>query len=99
MSYVATTLASAETPAEHLQLAVFTTMAAAFFIWTGRRQRRTGRSVIAPNETMRTVDTLVPPWPPSRGNRLAGCFWIGLGGVFTLPAIFNFVAAAYKFFG
>jgi hypothetical protein len=93
------TLAGADSPGEHLQLAVFTGIAAALFIWLGRRQRRTGRSIIAPSETVRTVDTLIPPQPPSRGYRAAGCAWIGVGGLFALPAVFNFVAAVYKFFG
>jgi hypothetical protein len=99
MSYMAMTLAGAESPGEHLELAVFTAIAATLFIWLGRRQRRTGRSLFAPNETLRTVDTLIPPPAPSRGYRAAGCAWIGVGGVFTVPAVFNFVAAVYKFFG
>jgi hypothetical protein len=99
MSYMAVTLAGADSPGEHLQLAVFTAAAAVFFIWMGRRQRRTGRSIIAPNETMRSADTLIPPPPPSRGYRTAGCAWIAVGGIFTLPAAFNFVAAVYELFG
>lgn len=99
ISHMAVSLAGADSPGEHLQLAVFTTMAAACFIWLGRRQRRTGRSLIAPNETMRTTDTLIPPPPPSRGYRIAGCAWIGVGGVFVLPAVFNFVAAVHELFG
>lgn len=87
------TLAGADSPGEHLQLAAFTAAAAVFFIWVGRRQRSTGRSLIAPDETMRTADRLVPPPAPTRGHRTAGCVWIGVGGVFVLPAVFNFVAA------
>nr|WP_307676154.1 hypothetical protein [Streptomyces sp. V4I2] len=71
----------------------FTAAAAVVFIWMGRRQRRTGRSPIAPNETMRTADRLVSPPPPSRGYRTAGCGWIGFGSLFILPAVFNVVAA------
>ncbi|MFH0179565.1 hypothetical protein ACIA6D_04640 [Streptomyces cacaoi] len=90
---MAVTLAGADSPGEHLQLAAFTAAAAVFFIWVGRRQRSTGRSLIAPNETTRTADRLVPPPPPTRGHRTAGCVWIGVGGIFVLPAVFNVVAA------
>lgn len=93
MSCMAVTLAGADSPGEHLQLAAFTAAAAVFFIWVGRRQRRTGRSLIAPNETMRTADRLVSPPPPTRGHRAAGCVWIGVGSIFILPAVFNIVAA------
>ncbi|GAA4001816.1 hypothetical protein GCM10022232_45530 [Streptomyces plumbiresistens] len=93
VSFVAVTLAAADSPGEHLQLAAFTAAAAVVFIWMGRRQRRTGRSLIAPNETMRTADRLVSPPPPSRGYRTAGCAWIGFGSLFILPAVFNVVAA------
>ncbi|MGW2740959.1 hypothetical protein [Streptomyces sp. NPDC001450] len=93
---MAVTLAGADTPGGHLQLAAFTAMAAVLFIWLGRRQRRTGRSLIAPNETMRTADRLIPPPPPSRGHRTAGFMWIGVGGIFVLPAVFNLLAAIHE---
>ncbi|MFC9805547.1 hypothetical protein [Streptomyces griseoaurantiacus] len=99
MSYRAVTLAGADSPSEHLQLAAFTAMAAVVFIWLGRRQRRTGRSLLAPNETMRAGDRLIQPPPPSRGYRTAGCVWIGVGGVFVLPAVFNVVAAIHELIG
>lgn len=99
MSYIAVTLAGADSPGEHLQLAAFTAMAAVFFIWVGRRQRHTSRSLIAPNETMRTADRLVAPPPPSRSHRTAGCVWIGVGGVFILPTVFNAVAAIQGLIG
>ncbi|MDO0932875.1 hypothetical protein QQY66_14655 [Streptomyces sp. DG2A-72] len=90
---MAVTLAGADSPGEHLQLAAFTAAAAVCFTWVGRRQRGTGRSLIAPNETMRTADRLVSPPPSTRGHRAAGCVWIGVGGIFVLPAVFNIVAA------
>ncbi|MDQ0585481.1 hypothetical protein [Streptomyces rishiriensis] len=99
MSYVAVTLAGADSPGEHLQLAAFTAMAAVVFIWVGRRQRRTGRSLLAPSETMRAGDRLIHPSPPSRGHRTAGCVWIGVGCVFVLPAVFNVVAAIHGLIG
>lgn len=99
MLYMAVTLAGADSPSEHLQLAAFTAMAAVVFIWLGRRQRRTGRSLVAPNETMRAGDRLIQPPPPSRGYRTAGCVWIGVGGIFVLPAVFNVVAAIRQLIG
>lgn len=93
------TLAGADSPSEHLQLAAFTAMAAVVFISLGRRQRRTGRNLIAPNETMRADDRLIQPPPPSPGHRTAGRMWIGVGGVFVLPAVFNFVAAIHQLIG
>lgn len=42
---------------------------------------------------MRTTDRLIPPSPPSRGHRTAGCVWIGAGAVFLMPAVFNLAAA------
>ena len=99
MSYMAVTLAGADSATEHLQLAAFTAMAAVVFIWLGRRQRRTGRSLIAPNETIRVGDRLIQPSPPSRGHRTAGCVWIGVGGIFVLPAVFNVVAAIRQLIG
>ncbi|MEU1478412.1 hypothetical protein [Streptomyces sp. NPDC005760] len=54
---------------------------------------RTGRNAPAPSETMRTTDRLIPPSPPSRGHRTAGCVWIGAGAVFLMPAVFNLAAA------
>jgi drug/metabolite transporter superfamily protein YnfA len=93
------TLAGADTPVEHLQLSAFTAVAAVVFIWLGLRQRRTGRSALAPGEVMRTTDRLIPPTPPSRGQRAAGCMWIGFGGVFILPAVFNFLAAIHELIG
>lgn len=99
MSYVTVTLAYADSPSEHLQLAAFTAMAAVVFIWLGRRQRRTGRSLIAPNETVRVGNRLIPPPPPSRGRRVAGTGWIVVGSIFVLPAVFNFVAAIHALVG
>ena len=99
MSHMVVTLAGADTPGEHLQLAAFTAMAATVFIWLGRRQRRTGRNALAASETMRTADRLVPPPPPSRGHRTAGCVWIGVGAVFLLPAVFNVAAAIHELIG
>ncbi|MET7385612.1 hypothetical protein ACFYPT_29410 [Streptomyces sp. NPDC005529] len=96
---MAVTLAGADTPGEHLQLAAFTAMAAVVFIWLGRRQRSTGRSLIAPSETMRTADRLIPPPAPSRGHRTAGCMWIGVGGIFVLPAVFNLLVAIHELIG
>ncbi|MEU0947845.1 hypothetical protein ABZ379_34850 [Streptomyces canus] len=93
---MAVTLAGADTPGEHLQLAAFTAMAAIVFIWLGRRQRSTGRNVLAPSETMRSADRLVPPPAPSRGHRRAGCVWIAVGGVFLLLAVFNLLAAIHE---
>ncbi|MGW0145881.1 hypothetical protein ACWDVU_09780 [Streptomyces sp. NPDC003333] len=100
MPYLAVPLAAvAGTPGEHLQLAAFTAVAAAFFLWLGRRQRSTGRNLLTSGETMRTADRLIPPAPPSRGHRAAGLLWIGVGGIFVLPAVFNLVAAIRGFFG
>ncbi|MFE3855736.1 hypothetical protein ACFXPN_31950 [Streptomyces griseorubiginosus] len=93
MSYVAMTLAGAETPGEHLQLAAFTAAAAVLFIGLGRRQWRTARHALAHSETMRTADRLVPPPAPSRRHRTAGVLWIGFGCVFLLPAVVNLVLA------
>ncbi|WP_234367421.1 MULTISPECIES: hypothetical protein [Streptomyces] len=93
---MAVTLAGADSPSQHLQLAAFTAMAAVVFIWLGRRQRRTGRSLVAPNETVRAGDRLIQPPPRSRGYRTAGCVWIGVGGIFVLPAVFNIVAAIHE---
>jgi hypothetical protein len=93
LSYVAVTLAGADTPGEHLQLAAFTAMAAIVFIWLGRRQRSTGRNLFAPSETMRAGDRLIPAPPPSRGHRRAGWVWIVFGCIFLLPAVFNLLAA------
>ena len=93
MSYVAMTLAGAETPGEHLQLAVFMAAAAVLFTGLGRRQRRTGRHPLVQSETMRTADRLVAPPAPSRRHRTAGCLWIGFGCVFLLPAVVNLVLA------
>ncbi|MFF4030828.1 hypothetical protein ACFYZ2_13870 [Streptomyces sviceus] len=93
MSYVAVTLAGADTPGEHLQLAAFTAMAAVFFIWLGRRQLSTGRHALVHNETMRSADRLIPPPPPSRGYRTGGRVYIVVGCVFLLPAVFNIVFA------
>ncbi|MET7290537.1 hypothetical protein [Streptomyces sp. NPDC005573] len=90
---MAVALAGADSPGEHLQLAAFTAMAAGVFIWLGRRQRRTGRGLAAPSETMRAGDRLIQPPPPSRGYRIAGGVWIGVGSIFVLPAVFNLVAA------
>ncbi|MFD4605443.1 hypothetical protein ACFWPQ_46470 [Streptomyces sp. NPDC058464] len=45
MSYLAVALAGADTPGEHLQLAAFTAAVAAGALWTGLRQRRTGRTL------------------------------------------------------
>ncbi|MGW7539951.1 hypothetical protein ACWGKQ_02360 [Streptomyces sp. NPDC054770] len=47
MSYLAVSLAGADTPGEHLQLAAFTAAVAAVALWMGRRQRRTGRTLTA----------------------------------------------------
>jgi hypothetical protein len=99
MPHTAMTLAGADTAGEHLQLAAFTTLAAVFFIWAGRKQRRTGRSFIAPDETMRTTDRLIPPPPPSGGYRTSGCALIVFGGIFPLPAAFNFIAAINELIG
>ncbi|MFD9203858.1 hypothetical protein ACFWDP_37020, partial [Streptomyces anthocyanicus] len=59
----------------------------------------TGRSLIAPDETMRAGDRLVQAPPPSRGHRTAGCAWICVGAVFVLPAVFNTVAAIHQLIG
>jgi hypothetical protein len=99
VSFLAVTLAGADSPGEHLQLAAFTSLSAAVFILLGRRQRRTGRSLVAPDETMRAGDRLVQPPPPSSGRRTAGCLWIGVGAVFAVPAVFNFVAAIHGITG
>ena len=99
MSYVAVTLAGADTPGEHLQLAAFTAMAAVFFIWLGRRQRSTGRNALAQTETMRAADRLIPPPTPSRGYRTGGCMYIVIGCVFALPAVFNLLAAILALVG
>ncbi|WP_369390651.1 hypothetical protein AB5J72_25650 [Streptomyces sp. CG1] len=99
MSYVTVALAGADSPSEHFQLAAFTAMAAVVFIWLGRRQRSTGRSLIAPNETMRAGDRLIQPPLPSRGHRIAGRMWIGFGGIFVLPAVFNVVAGIHELIG
>ncbi|MDQ0775266.1 hypothetical protein QF026_003732 [Streptomyces aurantiacus] len=96
---MAMTLAGADSPSEHLQLAAFTALVAVVFIWLGRRQRRTGRGLLAPNEMMRVGDQLIQPPPPSRGHRAAGGVWIGVGGVFVLPAVFNVVAAIRQLIG
>jgi hypothetical protein len=48
---------------------------------------------------MRAGDRLIQPPPPSRGYRTAGCVWIGVGGVFVLPAVFNVVAAIHELIG
>ncbi|MEU0408089.1 hypothetical protein ABZ307_09730 [Streptomyces griseorubiginosus] len=93
MSNVVMTLAGAETPGEHLQLAVFTAAVAVLFMGLGVRQRRTGRHALAHSETMRTADRLVPPPAPSRRHRTAGLLWIGFGCVFLLPAVVNLVLA------
>ncbi|MEU6323066.1 hypothetical protein [Streptomyces sp. NPDC047009] len=95
VSYITVTLAGADSPGEHLQLAVFTAAAAVVFMWMGRRQRRTGRSLIVPDKTVRIADRLVPPPPLSRGHRTAGCAWIVFGSIFVLPAVFNIVAAIH----
>ncbi|MGW3290338.1 hypothetical protein ACWDR3_37460 [Streptomyces sp. NPDC001002] len=97
--YLAMTLAGADSPGEHLRLAAFTAAAATVFIWLGRKQRSSGRSLIAPSETMRTTDRLIPPPEPSRGYRTYGCALIGVGGVFVLPAVFNFAVAMHELLG
>ncbi|MFI1567566.1 hypothetical protein ACH4ZX_31820 [Streptomyces sp. NPDC020490] len=99
MSNVVVTLAGADSPGEHLQLAALTTLGACFFLWAGRKQRRTGRSIIAPSETIRVADVLIPPTAPTRGRRVAGCAWIVVGSVFVVPAVFNTVAAIYELLG
>ncbi|WP_345943780.1 hypothetical protein [Streptomyces sp. SID3212] len=91
--------ATADSPGEHLQLAAFTAAAAVLLIWVGRRQRRTGRGVIASDETIRTPDRLIPPSLPTRGHRTAGCALIVLGAIFALPAVFNTVAAIHGLVG
>ena len=83
------TLAGADSPGEHLQLAAFTAVAAAFFIWVGRKQRRTGRGAFMPDSTVRAADLLIPPLPPRRGQRVAGCAYIVFGGLFVLAAVVN----------
>lgn len=93
------TLAGAETPGEHLQLAVFTGAFAVVFIGLGWRQRRTGRHALAHSETMRAVDRLVPPPAPSRGYRTTGNLSIGFGCLFLLPALFNLVVAIRELIG
>ena len=87
------TLAGAETPGEHLQLAVFTAAVAVLFIGLGLRQRRTGRHALAHSETMRTADRLVPPPEPRPRHRRAGSLWIAFGCVFLLPAGVNLALA------
>ncbi|MFD7897233.1 hypothetical protein [Streptomyces sp. NPDC059743] len=99
MSYMAVTLAVADSLGEHLKLAAFTTMAAVVFIWLGLRQRRTGRGLLAPKETVRVADRLVPPSPPSRGHRAFGCLWIVTGSIFAVPAVINFAAAVRELLG
>ncbi|MFI0242035.1 hypothetical protein [Streptomyces sp. NPDC016845] len=88
-------LAAADSPGEHLQLAAFTAACAFFFIGWGRRQRRTGRSLIAQTETVQVGNQLVPPPPASRLRRAAGTEYIVAGGVFVIPAVFNFAAAIH----
>ncbi|MFI1355174.1 hypothetical protein ACH4TV_16630 [Streptomyces sp. NPDC020898] len=90
------TLAGANSPGEHLQLALFTTASAVLFIWLGRRQRRTGRSFAMPDRTISVGGALVPPQPPRRVHRITGCAAIVFGGIFVLPAVYNFVAAVYE---
>ncbi|MET9493412.1 hypothetical protein [Streptomyces sp. NPDC006552] len=99
MSYVRVAGDFAESAGEHLQLALFTAGSAALLIWVGLRQRRTGRRLFAPTETMRTEDRLVPPAPVSRGRRAAGTAWIVVGSVFALPAVFNLIAAINSLVG
>lgn len=99
MSYVVVSLAGAETPGEHLQLAVFTAAAAVVFIGLGWWQRHTGRLAPAHSETMRAVDRLVPPPAPSRPYRTTGGLLIGFGCLFLLPALFNLVVAIRELIG
>lgn len=89
------TLAGADSSGEHLQLAAFTATAAVFFIWLGRRQRRTGRSFVVPDKAVKVGGTLIQPPSPRRVHRATGCVAIGFGGIFLLPAVFNLVAAVY----
>ncbi|WP_141205822.1 hypothetical protein [Streptomyces griseorubiginosus] len=93
MSYVVVTLAGAETPGEHLQPAVFTAAVAVLFIGLGWRQLRNGRHAVAPGETVRAVDRLVPPSAPRRMHRTTGGLLAGFGCLFLLPALFNLVVA------
>ncbi len=93
------TLAGADTPGEHLQLAAFTAVAAAFFIWVGRKQRRTGRGAFIPGRTVRVGDSLIPPRPSTRVQRGAGCAYIVFGCIFVLPAVVNTGMAIYELLG
>jgi hypothetical protein len=99
VSHTVVALARADSPSEHFQLAAFTAMSAVVFIWLGRRERRTGRHLLAPSETVRVGDRLIPPPPPSRGRRIAGRVWITVGGLFVLPAVLNAAAAVKELIG
>ncbi|MCB5167415.1 hypothetical protein LG634_21605 [Streptomyces bambusae] len=85
--HLAGTLAATASPGEHLQAAGMCLMAAVVCIWAGRRQRRTGRHFFAAQETVRVGHALVSPPAPTRGNRVRGRIWAGLGWFFVVPFV------------
>ncbi|MFF4329749.1 hypothetical protein ACFYZT_24990 [Streptomyces sp. NPDC001591] len=94
--HLAATLAATASPGKHLATAGACLMGAVCFIWVGRRQQRTGRSLFAPDETVRVGTTLVEPPRPTRGNRVAGRIWAGVGWFFVLPFTVQLALAVHR---
>ncbi|MEU3407613.1 hypothetical protein ABZ766_27215 [Streptomyces sp. NPDC006670] len=85
--HVTATLAAAGSVGGHLQAAGACLVAAVWCVWMGRRQQRTGRGVFVPDETLRVGEVLVEPPAPTRGKRVAGRVWAGVGWFFVLPFV------------